>query len=99
MTTERRIGPVELRLYLVAVLGVVYTIAWRAIGGHAPTEDAPVVEPPSATTVWIDELPPGARPVIAMPPGWHRATEASPATQPARVVRVVRSPRVRTRSS
>ena len=36
-----RISPLELRLYVVAFLAAVYTISWRAIGGHAPSA-APV---------------------------------------------------------
>jgi len=97
MTTESRprrgVSPLELRLYIVALLGAVYTISWRAIGGQAPVTESVAQEP---QRVWIDELPPDARPPIMLPAGWQRAD----VVQPARVVRVPsRAPRMRTRSS
>ena len=120
MTTERRpanrkartgVTGVELRLYMVALLAAVYTISWRAIGGHSPATK-PVVAPAREASdaqrfVWIDSVPPGLRPPIALPAGWQLASrpQAPTATvqnaQPARVVHVPsrRVPRVRTRSS
>ena len=115
MTNERRqpkrglraaVSPLELRLYLVALLGVVYTISWRAIGGQAPateSQGATTATSEPKRMVWIDNLPPDMRPTIALPAGWQRETDphASAAVPPARVVRVParRAPRVRTRSS
>ena len=113
MTTERRearvrTSPLELRLYLAALLAVVYTITWRAISGHAvgtssvvptTTETTATLEPPRI--VWIDTLPPEMRPAVTLPAGWQRAVEARPSTPLERIVRVPsrRVPRVRTRSS
>ena len=116
MTTEHRpsnrgsrldVSPLELRLYIVALLGAIYTITWRAIGGQVPTTESPLVPPLAPRepqrSVWIDNLPPDVRPTITLPPGWQRASEPRPsvAVQPARVVRVPgrHAPRVRTRSS
>lgn len=121
MKTERResnrgsrlgLSPLELRLYMVALLAAVYTISWRAIGGQARapvtlTPERPIAIAPRTTEqprfVWIDSLPPDARPLIGLPAGWQLASEPRPSaiTQPARVVRVPsqRVPRVRTRSS
>ncbi len=113
MTTERhesrvRTSPLELRLYVAALLAVVYTITWRVIGGTQTTV-APTIAPVFATTtlepprvVWIDTLPPELRPAVTLPDGWQRAADArSPAAPPERVVRIPnrRVPRVRTRSS
>lgn len=110
MTTERRESnrpsPLELRLYIVALLAAVYTVTWRAVGGlaHAPASSVSERPPPTSTEperyVWLDRVPLDARPVIALPAGWQLA-QPSATTQPARVVRVPdrRVPRVRTRSS
>ncbi len=99
-----RTSPLELRLYVAALLAVVYTISWRAIGAHAPAAE-PAVEllPTTSETprvVWIDQLPPSIQPVITPPPGWQRAPERPPAIAPAeRLVQVPSRVRVRTRSS
>lgn len=104
MTTERPArgtgaSPLELRLYLVALLGVVYTIAWRAIGGEAaaPAPVATTATEPPPRFVWIDTLPADARPAVALPAGWQRASASDPPTRVSVPVR--RAPRVRTRSS
>jgi hypothetical protein len=118
MTNERRnassrarvrVSPLELRLYVAALLAAVYTISWRAIGGHAPaTEPAIASAPPTSQPqryVWIESMPPDLRPAITPPAGWQLASQqqVSPAqsAQPARVIHVPnrRVPRVRTRSS
>lgn len=114
MTTERRqpkrgsrlgLNPLELRLYIVALLGAVYAISWRAIGGQVSATESPSATAPREPQrmVWVDDLPPDVRPTISLPPGWQRASKPHPsvAVQPARVVRVPdrRAPRVRTRSS
>ena len=115
MTTEQRhappkarvrVSPLELRLYVAALLAAVYTISWRAIGGHAPaTEPATVTAPTTSEPqrfAWIDSLPPVMRPAITLPAGWQLASEPqSSGSQPARIVRAPNRhvPRVRTRSS
>ena len=109
MTTERRlpsresrlkVRPLELRLYVGALLAVVYTISWRAIGGQV-TEVAEVAPPVSEPQrfVWIDSLPSTSLPAIVLPVGWQRATSSPPtASLPTRLVRTP-ARRVRTRSS
>jgi len=102
-----RIGALELRLYAVALLAAVYTVAWRAIGGHAPapaSAPAAAMEPPSREAtplVWIDRLPAETQPAIPLPAGWQRASAEPAAAPPTRIVRAParRVPRVRTRSS
>jgi hypothetical protein len=115
MTTERhqpnretrlRVSALELRLYVAALLAVIYTISWRAIGGHTPAPEPARATVPTTTEpqrfVWIDSLPPSMRPAIALPAGWQLVSEPQrSSTQPARIVRAPsqRVPRVRTRSS
>lgn len=91
------ISSLELRLYLVAFLAVVYTISWSAIDRPPATS----AEPPEPRFVWIDALPPQQRPAVALPAGWQLASEPKPAATPVpRVVRAPkRVPRIRTRSS
>lgn len=36
------LGPGELRLYVVALLAIVFTVAWRVIGGPTPGDPPPV---------------------------------------------------------
>ena len=116
MTTERRqpsrepllrSSPLELRLYVAALLATVYTITWRAIA-DAPTTQAVLATAPAPREpqrfVWIDSMPATARPVFALPVGWQLASApgaSSGTAQPARVLRTPsrRVPRVRTRSS
>lgn len=117
MTTERRhvnvkarvrVSPLELRLYVAALLAAVYTLSWRVIGGHAPATDPAVASTPRRSEpqrfVWIDSLPPTRRPAIALPPGWQLASQrqvSSAQDAPPAIVHVPsrRVPRVRTRSS
>jgi hypothetical protein len=50
MTTERRqSNRAVLRLYVVAALAAVYTISWRAIGGHAPAAEPSSASVPTAS--------------------------------------------------
>lgn len=103
------LSPLELRLYVVAVLAAVYLVAWRAIAGsgssNAITPAAAAAQAASGapTTVWLDDLPLAQRPSLALPPGWRLASRGEPAvaTTMPRVVRVPtpRALRVRTRSS
>jgi hypothetical protein len=88
---KRRVSPLELRLYVAALLAVVYTISWRALRSPA----AAYVEP--QRFVWIGSMPPSARPTIVLPANWQLATQSStsrPTRSPNR-----RNLRVRTRSS
>jgi hypothetical protein len=102
------LSPLEWRLTLTAALATVYLAAWLAFGSILP---ARVVAPAGerrgarvslapASTVWLDDLPPGQRPAVTLPPGWRLASSGDAAPAP-RVVRVPagRAPRVRTRSS
>lgn len=104
---RRRASPLEVRAYLIALLAAIYTITWRVIGDRVPTPSAPDAAPPAPGVVWLDRLPPRARPAIVLPPGWQLATDA-PATaaqQPVAATQRLthlptrRAPRVRTRSS
>jgi hypothetical protein len=115
MTNEHRppkresrlhVSSLELRLYVAALLAAVYTITWRAIGGHAPALESSIATAPTTSepprVVWIDRLPPAVRPTITLPAGWERASEPpASAAPPTRIVRAPdrRVPRVRTRSS
>jgi hypothetical protein len=95
--------PLELRLYVAALLAVVYTISWRAIGSAAPAivpvATTPITSEPQRF-VWIDSLPADLRPAVALPAGWQRATRASIApSEPVVRAPIRRVPRVRTRSS
>ena len=106
-----RIGlsALEWRLYLLSGLAAVYTAAWLAMA--AGVEVAPVAMAPDDTpaaapaTVWIDQLPLAARPVVVLPAGWMLASPATPVTTvraapPAtRATPTPRRVRVRTRSS
>ena len=104
MTTERgkarhRTSTMEMRLYVVALLAAVYTMSWRAIGGHAPATELVVNSSPMPSEpqrfVWLESLP-----SVTLPAGWQLASHQT-STPPARVVHVPtrRAPRVRTRSS
>jgi hypothetical protein len=99
-----RASPLELRLYCVALLAAVYVVAWRSMSAGAPPSVAPVLAVETATpvarVVWLDELPPAQRPVLALPPGWRLASRGELTVAPV----VARAPasrpvRVRTRSS
>lgn len=103
MTTESRparaeprlrASALELRLYLIAVIAAVYTVAWRAIGAHASA-------PPPAVTA--TEPPPSAPRATAQVRPVPQVRQV-PQMRTAPAVRVVRAPartqrRVRTRSS
>ena len=104
-----RIGlsALEWRLYLVTGLAAIYTAAWLAMAAAVPPPMAAAgAEEPAAAaapaTVWIDQLPPAAQPVVVLPAGWMRASPATPVVRAAApVVRATptRRVRVRTRSS
>jgi len=116
MTTERKREPprtsaTELRLYVVAILAVVYLVAWRAIAtsttgtvdeAPVPVASTPASAPapaPAQRTVWIDDLPAEQRPQVVVPAGWHvvphTSRTASTPAPPPRV-QLVRVPASRT---
>lgn len=126
MTTERKprrapapdgrppLTPLEWRLGLTAVLGIVYLAAWSGISSLAPVSDASEVaaEPeaahtrPSAAarTVWFDRMPATERPVLDLPPGYRLASSEARVAEANLVARNDRIPRrrairIRTRSS
>jgi hypothetical protein len=99
--------PLELRLYVAAILAAVYLVSWRAIAPDAASPErsagpgTPEESGPPAA-VWLDELPAAQRPPLALPGGWRLASRTEAPAAPA--PRVVRAPasrprRVRTRSS
>jgi hypothetical protein len=95
----------EWRLYLTAALAGLHLVAWRAIARSTNPAAARPATPrvDDRGIVWLDDLPPGQRPVIALPPGWELVT-AETAPPKARQVPRVRPAapgrrRVRTRSS
>jgi hypothetical protein len=104
-TSRIAASPLELRLYVVAVLAGVYLLTWRSIAGAgAPTSALPAVpaSPDARRVVWLDELPAARRPPLTVPPGWRVVSRDEPATTTPRpvVVRAATRPvRVRTRSS
>lgn len=117
-TTERaRKAPARaseassVRAYLIAFLATGYVAVWWWLGTPAPagatgSSAELVAAKPAPRTVWFDELPSTARPVVSVPAGWHIADRAaSPASVlPARARPPLRASsarpgRVRTRSS
>ena len=97
--TERKLGALEGRLYIIAVLAAVYVATWRVLDRPAPAaerEPRPA-RPAPAHAVWLDDLPAEQRRAVTAPPGWTIATRAT-APQVVRVP-VQRPRRVRTRSS
>lgn len=110
------LGTRELRAALVALLAGVYLAVWPQLRGpSAEAGDAPAAVATSTVsatprTVWIDQLPPGERPLVEVPAGWTLASSsagsprelAPPATSISRprIARATRShARIRTRSS
>ncbi|HET9992564.1 MAG TPA: hypothetical protein VFQ65_28720 [Kofleriaceae bacterium] len=103
------LGPLEGRLYIVALLAGGYLFAWRAIDAttsmSTPTVTAPIdkVAVPQSPFVWFDDLPRAQRPVLSIPPGWQLTSRGGPGlTVPSsHVTRIPASRplRVRTRSS
>lgn len=109
--TSTRASASDVRAYLIASLAAAYVAAWACVDTPAPTRAArsdvgPMTAKRPPATVWIDELPSTARPIVQVPPGWHvadrTASSASALPTPARRslrVSSVRPGRVRTRSS
>jgi hypothetical protein len=101
------VTPLELRLYAVASLAAVYAVAWllvwRSPGPASDAAPAPVEAEVAPPAVWLDELPPAQRPVLAVPAGWRLASRGERAGR-AELPPVIRAPasrplRLRTRSS
>ena len=106
-TAHIALSSLEWRAYLAAALAGVYAAVWLASAPSSRASPAQPTNAPTATTVWLDELPATARPPIALPPGWTLASRTAPAPQVARPsnarVRPAPQPsrpvRIRTRSS
>lgn len=92
------LSPLEMRLYIVALLAGGYLLAWRAIATTPVNEGIP--QSPFAQ---LEEVPGARRPVISLPPGWQLASrgESTAAVSAPRITRLPapRDLRVRTRSS
>ena len=110
----RTIGASNLRLNLLALLAIVYVVAWWMFGVRAPVRSAvlpPLQAAPESSrqpqlATWYQDLPPSERPVVELPAGWRLAdrTPRSSGTSVRQVpvpVRVspTRPGRIRTRSS
>lgn len=102
------LSPQEWRLYILAVLALVYAGVWRAITASAPPTAAPetVATPATAADAvpaalpparWLDDVPLGERPAFAVPAGWRVLARGEPVTAPvgAPAPRVVRAPATR----
>ena len=100
MTEPRKLGALEGRLYIIAVLAAVYVATWRVLDRPAPMAEREVqpARPAPAHAVWLDDLPAEQRRPITAPPGWAIASRGATAPQVVRVP-VQRPRRVRTRSS
>lgn len=112
-TPARPAGASNLRLYLIALLALVYLAAWWVFGARAarPPALAPVAPAPEPSeqprlTIWYQDLPPPARPAVQLPTGWRIADGTT--RPPGAVVRALPIPvrvaparvgRIRTRSS
>lgn len=93
----RRLAAADGKLYAVAVIAVVYLIAWYEVSAAPrPARRAPVAQ----RAVWIDQLPPAERPELISPAGWRIASRDERAAAPPLVRAPASRPvRVRTRSS
>lgn len=91
----RRLAAADGKLYAVAVVALVYLLAWYEVS--ATPRPVATTEPRPR---WLGQLAEAERPAVAPPPGWRVASEAERVAAP-RVVRAPasRSLRVRTRSS
>ena len=92
--TETRTSAREWRFYVVAAIAGLYVLVFSRI--------RPAATPFAATPVraiWLDDLPPEARPVLSPPAGWRVADRHDTATPTLRRVAPSGAARVRTRSS
>lgn len=96
--TPHSLAAVDWKLHAVAVIAVVYLIAWYEAA--TTPQRAPVSVPATPRAVWLDQLPLAERPPVAPPTGWRVASRdeqtATPALMRAPASRPVR---MRTRSS
>lgn len=100
--TEQRDKPPPLaaadaKLYAVAVIAVVYLIAWYEVSATPPSAAAGVPTAPRA--VWIGQLREAERPEVTPPAGWRVASRNEPAAPALVRAPASRPVRVRTRSS
>jgi len=96
--TPRRLASADAKLYAVAVIAVVYLIAWYEVSAKPRSATTPAPATPRAA--WIDQLPSNDRPTVVPPAGWRVASRDEQVAPPP----IVRAPasrplRVRTRSS
>lgn len=84
------------KLHAVAVIAVVYLIAWYEVSAAPAAASVPA----APRAVWIDQLPEAERPKIVPPAGWRVASRDEQAAAPPLVRAPASRPvRVRTRSS
>lgn len=96
--TPRPLASADGKLYAVAVIAVVYLIAWYEVSTTPPPAAVSVPSTPQA--VWIDQLPATERPMVVPPAGWRVASRDEQAAAPPLVRAPASRPiRVRTRSS
>lgn len=94
----RRFSAADGKLYAVAVVAVVYLIAWYEV---SVTPRQPTVAAPAALRgVWIDQLSDADRPRVVPPAGWRVGSRDEQVAAPPLVRAPASRPlRVRTRSS
>lgn len=106
--TPRPLLSADGKLYAVAVIAIVYLIAWYGVSTVSPPPSAaaspatPAVAtvPAAPRAVWIDQLPAAERPNVAPPAGWRLAARNEQTAAPVlRRAPASRPVRVRTRSS
>lgn len=94
---RRRFAAADGKLYAVAVVAVVYLIAWYEVS----TTPRPVAAtaPAAPRAVWIDQLREAERPTVVPPAGWRVASRDEQVIAPPLARAPARPLRVRTRSS
>lgn len=105
--TPRPLLSADGKLYAVAVVAIVYLIAWykvSTVSPQAPAAASPATPaatvPAAPRAVWIDQLPAAERPNVAPPAGWRLAARNEQTAAPVlRRAPASRPVRVRTRSS
>lgn len=94
----RSLASADGKLSAVAMIAVVYLIAWYEVSTTPPP--AAVSVPATPRAVWIDQLPATERPMVVPPAGWRLASRDEQAATPPLVRAPASRPvRVRTRSS
>ena len=96
--TRRRIASADGKLFAVAMVAVVYLIAWYEVSSTPRPVAATAPAPPRA--IWIDQLPEADPPPAVPPAGWRVASRDEQVIAPPLVRAPAARPlRVRTRSS